>query len=44
MDKSAIIRLKEEGNSNRKVAKLLKIDRKIVGSYWNDYQEKKKIL
>lgn len=44
MDKSALIRLKEEGNSNRKVAKLLKIDRKTVGSYWNEYLEKKALL
>ena len=39
MDKSAIIKLKEEGNSNRKVEKMLKIDRKTVARYWNEYKE-----
>ncbi|MFI3173546.1 MAG: IS21 family transposase [Eubacteriales bacterium] len=39
MDKHAIIKLKMEGHSNRKVAKLLGIDRKTVGRYWNEYVE-----
>lgn len=37
MDKSSIIKLKEQGYSNRKVEKLLKINRKTVGKYWNEY-------
>jgi len=42
MDKAAIIRSKEEGHSNRKVAEILKIYRKTVGIYWNDYVKKKR--
>ena len=44
MDKFSIIKLKEEGNSNRQVAKLLHIDRKTVASYWNDYLDQKNKL
>jgi len=44
MDKFSIIKLKEEGNSNRKVAKLLHVDRKTVGRYWNEYLEQKQKL
>lgn len=39
MDKHAIIRLKKEGHSNRKVAGILHIDRKTVAKYWNEYLE-----
>lgn len=39
MDKSSIIKLKEQGYSNRKVEKLLKINRKTIGKYWNEYLE-----
>ena len=39
MDKLSIIKLKEQGYSNRKVEKLLKINRKTVGKYWNEYLE-----
>ena len=38
MDKYAIIRLKEEGHSNRKVASMLGIDRKTISRYWNRYK------
>ena len=38
MDKSAIIKLREEGYSNRKIAKMLKINRKTVNKYWNEYK------
>lgn len=38
MDKSAIIKLKEQGYSNRKIQKMLKIDRKTVAKYWNEYK------
>lgn len=37
MDKYSIIKLKEKGNSNRKVAELLEINRKTVARYWNAY-------
>jgi transposase len=36
MDKHAIIKLKEEGHSNREVARLTGIDRKTVARYWNE--------
>lgn len=39
MDKSAIIKLKEQGYSNRKVEKMLKINRKTIAKYWNEYVE-----
>lgn len=39
MDKSSIIKLKEQGYSNRKVEKMLKINRKTVAKYWNEYKE-----
>jgi transposase len=39
MDKFAIIRLKEQGDSSRKVAKQLGIDRKTVDKYYNEYKE-----
>lgn len=44
MDKHAIIRLKNQGYSNREAAKILKIDRKTVGKYWNEYKENVKNL
>ena len=37
MDKHAIIRLKNQGYSNREVSKILKINRKTVAKYWNKY-------
>lgn len=37
MDKHAIIRLKKEGHSNRSLEKILGINRKTIGKYWNDY-------
>jgi len=33
MDKSAIIKLKEQGYSNREIQKILKINRKTVAKY-----------
>lgn len=39
MDKNAIIRLKNQGYSNREAAKILKIDRKTIGKYWNEYKD-----
>ena len=38
MDKSSIIKLKEQGYSNRKVEKMLNINRKTIAKYWNEYQ------
>jgi len=38
MDKYTIIKLKQNGLSNRQVAKQLGMNRKTVGKYWNDYQ------
>lgn len=38
MDKSAIIKLKEQGYSNRKIHDMLNIDRKTVAKYWNEYK------
>lgn len=37
MDKSSIIKLKEQGYSNRKIEKMLKVNRKTVAKYWNEY-------
>jgi len=37
MDKFSIIKLKLDGVSNRQVAKILRIDRKTVAEYWNEY-------
>lgn len=39
MDKHAIIKLKNQGYSNREVSKMLSINRKTVAKYWNEYQE-----
>ncbi|WP_044565608.1 terminase gpP N-terminus-related DNA-binding protein [Anaerococcus provencensis] len=44
MDKHAIIRLKNQGYSNREVSKILKINRNTVAKYWNKYQEDVKNL
>jgi transposase len=38
MDKYAIIKLKQNGMSNRQVANQLGMNRKTVNKYWNDYQ------
>jgi len=39
IEKKRIIELKQEGLSNRKVAKILGIDRKTVARYWNEFQQ-----
>ena len=44
MDKHAIIKLKMEGYSNRKVSAMLSIDRKTVSRYWNEYVKCKEAL
>ena len=44
MDKHAIIRLKNQGYSNREAAKILKINRKTIGKYWNEYKDNVKKL
>ena len=38
LDKSAIIKLKLEGLSNRAVGRALSIDKKTVNKYWNQYK------
>lgn len=44
LDKAAIIRLKEQGVSNRGVARELGIDKKTVNKYWNEYKDNLKKL
>ena len=39
LDISAILKLKEQGLSNRSIAKALGINRKTVNKYWNEYKE-----
>ena len=39
LDKAAIIKLKQEGLSNRGIARTLGIDKKTVNKYWNEYKE-----
>ena len=39
MDKYTIIKLKEEGFSNREVARQTGIDRKTVAKFWKSYLE-----
>jgi transposase len=38
LDKAAIIKLKEEGNSSRSISKQIKVNRKTVDRYWKEYQ------
>ena len=40
MDKKKIIMLKEQGLSNREVARKTGADRKTVSKYWNEYQQR----
>ena len=44
LDISAILKLKEQGLSNRKVASALGMNRKTVNKYWNEYVENLKKL
>ena len=44
MDKHAIIRLKNQWYSNRETSKILKINRKTVAKYWNEYKDNVKKL
>ena len=44
LDKAAIIKLKEQGLSNRAIARTLKIDKKTVNKYWNKHKENLKKL
>ena len=41
VDKLQIIGLKENGFSNREVARMVKCDRKTVAKYWNEYLSQK---
>jgi transposase len=38
IDKLAVIKLKLKGVSNREASKILGINRKTVGKYWNEYK------
>ena len=38
LDKAAIIKLKQEGMSNRGISRTLGIDKKTVNKYWNEYK------
>lgn len=44
MDKHAIIKLKLEGHSNRKLEKMININRKTIAKYWNEYKNQMKLL
>jgi len=44
MDKKQIIELKEQGLSNREVARQTGWDRKTVSKYWNAYRQKVQLL
>jgi len=44
IDKHTIIKLKEQGHSNRTVARMSGLDRKTVARYWNDYVAQKTTL
>jgi orotate phosphoribosyltransferase-like protein len=37
VDKHSIINLKKKGHSNRKIAKMLRINRKTVAKHWYDH-------
>ena len=38
LDVSAMLKLKEQGLSNRRIAKILDVNRKTVNKYWNQYK------
>ena len=40
MDKKKIIMLKEQGLSNREVARKTGADRKTVSKYWSEYKQR----
>lgn len=44
MDKHAIIKLKLEGHSNHKLEKMLGINRKTIGKYWDEYNNQMQLL
>ena len=44
MQQHTVITLKNEGHSNREVARMMKISRKTVARYWNDYKEQITLL
>lgn len=39
LDVSAMLKLKEQGLSNRSIAKILGVNRKTVNKYWNQYKD-----
>lgn len=44
MDKYTIIRLKQEGHSNRSIGRITGINRKTVAKYWNEYVQQADLL
>lgn len=44
MDRTSIINLKLKGLSNRKISKVLGVNRNTVNKYWNDYEENVSLL
>lgn len=44
MDKHAIIKLKLEGHSNRKLEKMINVNRKTIAKYWNEYKHQMHLL
>lgn len=44
MDKYAIIKLKLEGHSNRKLEKMIGVNRKTIAKYWNEYNRQLELL
>lgn len=44
MDKHTIIRLKNEGHSNRAIARLTGINRKTVAKYWDEFKTQTQLL
>jgi len=44
MQKHTIITLKNEGHSNREIARMTGINRKTVARYWNDYKKQLEML
>ena len=44
MDKHTIIKLKRQGHSNRKIERMIGINRKTVSKYWTDYLKQTELL
>ena len=44
MEKHTIIKLKQQGYSNRKVSKMIGVDRKTIAKYWNEFNKQIHLL